>query len=133
MTYSYTDYNFSKENKLIIDDGDDVKLKIFAEKNANLEILEKISYRFKKPYEIKWYDTEKFNLILEEKFINNNESTAIQEVEEELKINEVIKEIESTEDILDTQDDAPIIKLFNLIQFFNCILKSVLAPKNFII
>ena len=115
MTYSYTDYNFSKENKLIINDDNDTKLKIFADKNANLEILEKISYRFKKPYEIKWYDTEKFNLILEEKFINNNESALIQEVEEELKINEVIKEIESTEDILDTQDDAPVIKLFNLI------------------
>ena len=115
MNNFYKDYNFSKENKLIVDDDNESTLKIFADKNANLETLEKISYNFKKPYEIKWYDTDKFNLILEEKYINNNERSAIREVENEIKISEVIKEIEGTEDILDTQDDAPIIKLFNLI------------------
>ena len=42
------DYNFSKENKLIVDDDNESTLKIFADKNANLETLEKISYNFKK-------------------------------------------------------------------------------------
>ena len=114
MSEMYANYNFSKENKMIIENTDS-KLKILADESADLKILEQISWNLNKPYKIEWYKSEKFKLILEEKFVNNNDLSEIHAVEDELKISDVIKEIENEEDILDANDDAPVVKLFNLI------------------
>tara|TARA_B100001121_G_scaffold58912_1_gene51919 strand:+ start:4049 stop:5362 length:1314 start_codon:yes stop_codon:yes gene_type:complete len=115
MNNDFLNYKFSKENKLIVENTNDHKLEIIADESANLKILEYISWCFKKPYKVKWEQTDRFNVILEEKFTNHNDFSEFSAVQDELKINDVIKELENSNDILDTQEDAPIVKLFNLI------------------
>ena len=115
MNNDFLNYKFSKENKLIIENIDHHKLKIIADESANLKILEHIAWSFKKPYKVKWEQSDRFNVILEEKFTNHNDFSEFSAVQDELKINDVIKELENSNDILDTQEDAPIVKLFNLI------------------
>ena len=72
--------------------------KILADENADLRILEQISWNLKKPYKIEWCKSENFEQILEEKFVNNNDLSEIHAVEDELKISDVIKEIENEEE-----------------------------------
>ena len=71
MNNDFLNYKFSKENKLIIENTDHHKLKIIADESANLKILEYISWSFKKPYKVKWEQSDRFNVILEEKFTNH--------------------------------------------------------------
>ena len=51
MSEMYTNYNFSKENKMIVENTD-TKLKILADESADLKILEQISWNLNKPYRI---------------------------------------------------------------------------------
>ena len=56
----------------MIVENSDTNLKILADENADLRILEQISWNLKKPYKIEWCKSENFEQILEEKFVNNN-------------------------------------------------------------
>ena len=87
-------------------------------------MIEKISWNYKKPYDVNWCDTNQFNELLNEMFTNGSENAAsIESIGEEIEISSFIKEIDGSDDILKSQDDAPIIKLFNLI------LKEAIAKK----
>lgn len=117
MNNQFTSYDFSKKNRVIISDDNKDKLKIIADKNVDLELLENISWNYKKLYQVEWHEPEKFDIILGQQFSDNNsiESIDILNIENQIDISNFIKEIDNSDDILKSQDDAPIIKLFNLI------------------
>ena len=117
MNNQFTSYDFSKKNKVIISDDNKDKLKIIADKNVDLELLENISWNYKKLYRVEWHEPEKFDIILGQQFSDNNsiESIDILNIENQIDISNFIKEIYNSDNILKSQDDAQIIKLFNLI------------------
>ena len=124
MSTQFQSYDFSKNSRIIINDASSSILKITADRSADLKLIEKISWNYKKPYDVNWCDTNQFNELLNEMFTSGNENAAsIESIGEEIEISSFIKEIDGSDDILKSQDDAPIIKLFNLI------LKEAIAKK----
>ena len=124
MSTQFQSYDFSKSSRIIINDASSSILKITADRSADLKLIEKISWNYKKPYDVNWCDTNQFNELLNEMFTNGSENAAsIESIGEEIEISSFIKEIDGSDDILKSQDDAPIIKLFNLI------LKEAIAKK----
>ena len=124
MSSQFQSYDFSKSSRIIINDASSSILKITADRSADLKLIEKISWNYKKPYDVNWCDTNQFNELLNEMFTNGSENAAsIESIGEEIEISSFIKEIDGSDDILKSQDDAPIIKLFNLI------LKEAIAKK----
>ena len=116
MTSQFQSYDFSKNSRIIIQNSKSSVLEIAADKKADLKIIEKISWNFKKPYKVNWCEAEQFNDLLND-FFENDQSTAqnIQNIGDEIEISTFINEIDNSDDILKSHDDAPIIKLFNLI------------------
>lgn len=124
MSTQFQSYDFSKSSRIIINDASSSILKITADRSADLKLIEKISWNYKKPYDVNWCDTNQFNELLNEMFTSGSENAAsIESIGEEIEISSFIKEIDRSDDILKSQDDAPIIKLFNLI------LKEAIAKK----
>ena len=124
MSTQFQSYDFSKNSRIIINDASSSILKITADRSADLKLIEKISWNYKKPYDVNWCDTNQFNELLNEMFTSGSENAAsIESIGEEIEISSFIKEIDGSDDILKSQDDAPIIKLFNLI------LKEAIAKK----
>ena len=117
MDNQFKSYDFSKKNRIIIRDDSSIKLKIIADKNVDLKLLENISWNYQKSYKVEWHESEKFDILLGQEFSEKNslESIDIANIENQIDISNFIKEIDSSDDILKSQDDAPIIKLFNLI------------------
>lgn len=116
MTSQFQTYDFSKQSRIIVKDSQTPILEIAADKSADLRTIEKISWNFKKPYNINWYNSDQFNDLLNEIFSNNNTTAeSIENIGEEIEISSFISEIDNSDDILKSHDDAPIIKLLNLI------------------
>ena len=116
MTSQFQTYDFSKQSRIIVKNSQTPILEIAADKSADLETIEKISWNFKKPYNINWYNSDQFNDLLNEIFSNDNTTAeSIENIGEEIEISSFISEIDNSDDILKSHDDAPIIKLLNLI------------------
>ena len=116
MTSQFQTYDFSKQSRIIVKDSQTPILEIAADKSADLRTIEKISWNFKKPYNINWYNSDQFNELLNEIFSNDNTTAeSIENIGEEIEISSFISEIDNSDDILKSHDDAPIIKLLNLI------------------
>ena len=116
MTSQFQTYDFSKQSRIIVKNSQTPILEIAADKSADLETIEKISWNFKKPYNINWYNSDQFNDLLNEIFSNDNTTAeSIENIGEEIGISSFISEIDNSDDILKSHDDAPIIKLLNLI------------------
>ena len=115
MTSQFQSYDFSKNSRIIIQNSKSSVLEISADKMADLKVIEKISWSFKKPYKVNWCETEQFNDLLNE-FFENDQSTAenIQNIGDEIEISSFINEIDNSDDILKSHDDAPVIKLLIL-------------------
>ena len=116
MTSQFQTYDFSKHSRIIVKNSQTPILEIAADKSADLKTIEKISWNFKKPYNVNWYNTDQFDVLLNEVFINDaTTAESIQNIGEEIEISSFINEIDNSDDILKSHDDAPIIKLLNLI------------------
>ncbi len=116
MKTQFKNYEFSKNSRIIILDANSPSLKITAERSADPKIIERISWSYKKPYEIQWCESDHFNDLLNDIFTNSSDNIEnIRSIGEEIKLSSFIREIDNLDDILKSQDDSPIIKLFNLI------------------
>ena len=116
MTSQFQTYDFSKHSRIIVKNSQTPILEIAADKSADLKTIEKISWNFKKPYNVNWYNTDQLDVLLNEVFTNDDTTAeSIQNIGEEIEISSFINEIDNSDDILKSHDDAPIIKLLNLI------------------
>jgi len=116
MTSQFQTYDFSKHSRIIVKNSQTPILEIAADKSADLKTIEKISWNFKKPYNVNWYNTDQFDVLLNEVFTNDDTTAeSIQNIGEEIEISSFINEIDNSDDILKSHDDAPIIKLLNLV------------------
>jgi general secretion pathway protein E len=116
MTSQFQTYDFSKHSRIIVKNSQTSILEIAADKSADLKTIEKISWNFKKPYNVNWYNTDQFDVLLNEVFTNDDTTAeSIQNIGEEIEISSFINEIDNSDDILKSHDDAPIIKLLNLV------------------
>ena len=116
MTSQFQTYDFSKHSRIIVKNSQTPILEIAADKSADLKTIEKISWNFKKPYNVNWYNTDQFDVLLNEVFINDDTTAeSIQNIGEEIEISSFINEIDNSDDILKSHDDSPIIKLLNLV------------------
>ena len=68
MTSQFQSYDFSKNSRIIIQNSKSSVLEITADKTADLKIIEKISWNFKKPYNVNWCEAEHFNNLLKKFF-----------------------------------------------------------------
>ena len=104
MTSQFQSYDFSKSSRIIIQNSKSSVLEIAADKKADLKIIEKISWNFKKPYKVNWCEAEQFNDLLND-FFENDQSTAqnIQNIGDEIEISTFINEIDNSDDILKSQ------------------------------
>ena len=93
MSSQFQTYDFSKNSRIIINNSQSPILEITADKTADLKIIEKISWNFKKPYNINWCDVDQFNDLLDEVFTNDNTAAeSIQNIGDEIQISSFIND-----------------------------------------
>lgn len=108
-------FAFAKQNGVLLTGIENNRAKIIYHRQPRLSVLAEIRRHLQLPLELEQVSDELFNVHLIKTY-ETNTTTAMQMAEdlgESLSLSELIHELPQTEDLLEHQDDAPIIRLLN--------------------
>ena len=108
-------YHFAKKNGLVVRDrGDQAGAELFYLPICSLEAMAEVKRVLNKPLILKEVDHQQFQDYLAEAYQSDASiSDAAVGMGEDLDLSNLAEQLPSAEDLLDTQDDAPIIRLIN--------------------
>ncbi|OAI49258.1 type II secretion system protein GspE [Gammaproteobacteria bacterium SCGC AG-212-F23] len=107
-------FTFAKKHGVLVEIKED-HAKIFCRSDPEISVISEIRRYFHQPLKIEKVDADYFNKLLVSHY-ETDSSTAMQMAEdlgESFDLAELIHELPKAEDLLERQDDAPIIRLLN--------------------
>lgn len=108
-------FTFAKRYGILVTSTDENEAKIIYREKPPTFILNELRRHLNMPLNLEWVDNETFGKLLV-KHYETDSSTAMQMVEdfgESMDLFDLIHELPKPEDLLEKQDDAPIIRLLN--------------------
>ncbi len=109
-------YGFAKHHGVIVSfQGDEILVQHKAD--VALATLMELRRRYHKPFKTEEIEDERFEAALAKQYenANNNASEVMDEMGDSFDLSTVASELPQPEDLLESQDDAPIIRLINAI------------------
>ena len=109
-------YRFAREKKVLIEEKGD-KLEIKTVTSVSLEVLSELRSYLDKPLEIVWLDLEQFERELSDAYTNSSTSSSdlVEGIDDNYDLSALAENLPKTSDLLDSDNDAPVIKLINAI------------------
>lgn len=113
-SYKMFDFAFAKRHRVLVHDRHD-GLVVYYTPSINLETLMEIQRFYESKYSLVNISDHDFEIMLNEFYETQkiNANNLAENIEEHINISELIDEMPKTEDLLESQEDAPIIKLIN--------------------
>ncbi len=108
-------FAFAKRHRILLDGLDERQARVLAAPAAHLASFTELRRALGRPLQVLWVSDEEFERRLQQSY-EGGSSEAMQmadELGEELDLSSVAQELAEPEDLLETQDDAPIIRLIN--------------------
>lgn len=107
-------YGFAKNQGLIIDESSDQELCIYYLPSVNLHALAEIQRLLSKTFILKQVDETEFQQHLSQVYQSKSSILdAAEGMEDDINLSLLASQLPVSEDLLETQDDAPIIRLLN--------------------
>ena len=109
-------YRFAREKKVLVEEKGD-KLEIKTITSVSLEVLSELRSYLNKPLEIVWLDPEQFERELSDAYTNSSTSSSdlVEGIDDNYDLSALAENLPKTSDLLDSDNDAPVIKLINAI------------------
>ena len=109
-------YRFAREKKVLIEDKGN-KLKIKTISSVSLEIISELRSYLNKPLEIVWLEPEQFEIELSDAYTDSSTSSSelVEGIDGNYDLSALAENLPKTSDLLDSDNDAPVIKLINAI------------------
>ena len=109
-------YRFAREHQVIAEEGKN-KVKIKSLDSTSLEIFTELRTYFGKPIDINCLSVEEFERELSKKYTDSATSSSelIEGIDESYDLSALAENLPKTEDLLDSDNDAPVIRLINAI------------------
>lgn len=110
-------FSFAKKHKVFIENMNDEKALIVHQGFSSLETISELQRVIQRPLEFKLVSEDIFTTLLAKAYenTNNNTSQMMADIQEDMDLANLVQAIPAAEDLLDSQDDAPIIRLINAI------------------
>ena len=95
--------------------GDKLEIKTIT--SVSLEVLSELRSYLNKPLEIVWLDAEQFERELSDAYTNSSTSSSdlVEGIDDNYDLSALAENLPKTSDLLDSDNDAPVIKLINAI------------------
>jgi len=112
---SKVSYSFAKDKGVVIASLKPNIAHVVCKKGTDISIFSELRRHVARPIEIEEVDDKKFNEILVKSYESDNSETQqmMRSIEDDLDLNLLSQELPSTQDLLASENDAPIIKLIN--------------------
>lgn len=110
-------FSYAKRYGVFIDKLDEQLAEIVYRPHLDIEVLMELRRYLQRPLKLHEVATESFDELLAKAYEANANSAAssIVDLEEDFDLADLVHSLPKTEDLLDSEDDAPIIKLINAI------------------
>lgn len=114
--FSALPYSYAKAHGVIVEQSAD-GIHLSHTDELSLETLAELRRRYQSTFKIQRLEQEAFNQELSKHYesTNNNASQVMDDLGEALDLNDVANEMSRPDDLLESQDDAPIIRLINAV------------------
>ena len=110
-------YSYAKRHGVVVGEVTPQRVEVMIREGANSNTpLVELRRHYKRPLKLSMIDAEAFDKLLQENYEVSSSSEAAEMMEglgEELDLSVVAQELAEPEDLLETEDDAPIIRLIN--------------------
>jgi len=108
-------YAFARRHQVLIEELGEAGARVVLGPDAGVATLAELRRALNRPLRLRWVDAETFDALLQQSY-EQGANQAMQmagELHEELDLTSVAQELGEPEDLLETEDDAPIIRLIN--------------------
>ncbi len=114
LTAQSLPYAFAKRHGVLIGQLDSVQAQLMYRDAPNPQIISEVRRIFARPLQLSATTAEQFEALLAQTYETNSGQTMamMEDVSEELDLDQLVETIEP-EDLMESQDDAPIIRLIN--------------------
>lgn len=109
----YIPYLFAKVNKVCVYEVRNEVIKIAVVKPINIEVISELRRKISEPIELTYVDEKNFDEILSEAYAASSAASIVGDIQEDIDLTDLIHNLPQTEDLLESENDAPVIKIIN--------------------
>ena len=108
-------FAFAKRHGVLIEENQDEKVVILCKRGMSTQVLSEVRRYLGVPVVLKIIDSEEFDVRLQQAYElgGNQAMDMMDDLDDEADLNQVAQELAEPEDLLESEDDAPIIRLIN--------------------
>ncbi len=107
-------YAFARRHQVLLEAVEDGQARVVLGPDAGVGALVELRRWLERPLRLRQVDGETFEALLQQSYEQGaNQAMQMAELHEELDLSSVAQELGEPEDLLETEDDAPIIRLIN--------------------
>lgn len=108
-------FTFAKRHGVLLTDIENERAKIIYRNQPSIVILAELRRFLSKPIDLEAVDEETFNKLLVKHYETDSNTAMLmaEDLGESLNLSDLMHQLPKPEDLLETQDDAPIIRLLN--------------------
>ena len=108
-------FAFARRHGVLIDSSDQHSISLIARKTYKPAVLLEIQRYFSKLPKIQVVANNEFDALLQQRYETHSQQTDMDSFDEALDLSGVAEALPEPEDLLDAEDDAPIIRLINVL------------------
>lgn len=106
-------YTYARANKVCIFAADDEFIHIATTVELNPLVITELKRRLHKRIKLHKISSKLFDGILAEAYSSGNAAAVVDDIQDDIDISDLMQNLQRTEDLLETENDAPVIKIIN--------------------
>ncbi|TXJ02044.1 MAG: type II secretion system protein GspE [Neisseriales bacterium] len=106
-------YTYARSNKVCIYAADAEFVHIATSVNLNPLVITEIKRKVNQPIKIERIEEKLFDAIIAEAYSSANAAAVVDDIQDDIDISDLMQNLQKTEDLLESENDAPVIKIIN--------------------
>ncbi len=106
-------YTYARSNKVCIYAADAEFVHIATSVNLNPLVITEIKRKVNQPIKIEQIEDKLFDAIIAEAYSSANAAAVVDDIQDDIDISDLMQNLQKTEDLLESENDAPVIKIIN--------------------
>ena len=106
-------YTYARSNKICIYAADAEFVHIATSVNLNPLVITEIKRKVNQPIKIERIEEKLFDAIIAEAYSSANAAAVVDDIQDDIDISDLMQNLQKTEDLLESENDAPVIKIIN--------------------
>lgn len=106
-------YTFARANKICVLASDDNYVHLVSTDKPTPIVISEIKRKISLPVKLHLIDAKSFDGILAEAYSSANAAAVVDDVRDDIDISDLMQNLQKTEDLLESENDAPVIKIIN--------------------